>query len=429
MIMKTTLFTILLIVFGLYTSAQDTLKIMQYNLLNYNNYTYYCTATNNNVTNKDGYLQTIIDYTLPDIFSVNEIEESNTTLDHLLNTVMNSNGRDYYARANRTNYANSDIINAIYYDTCKLVLYSQDVVVGASVLRDINIYNFYFKSNDLATGGDTAWVTCIVMHLKAGSYTSDEDQRASEVSLLMNYLNALNEPGNYLVMGDFNVYSDDEECFQNLINHPNSNIRFNDPINKTGSWNNNSYYADYHTQSTHSVSNDCAASGGMDDRFDWILASTDIITGGELVKYVPGSYYALAQDGDHFNSALTSSPTNTLVPSTVLNALYNNSDHLPVIMKLAIAKPVGIEEELAEFGFFVYRDESNVLNTQITTVNSGTYYLRVFTADGRMISQQKIDCLQGFNEINIEGVKANNQLLLIQLQSENGAALSTKTIY
>lgn len=425
--MKTTLFTILLIVFGLYASAQDTLKIMQYNLLNYNNYTSYCTTSNNNVDNKDGYLTTIIDYTLPDIFTVNEINETNVTLDRVLNNVMNASGRDYYARANRTNYANSDIINAMYYDTRKLALHSQDVVV--TPLRDINLYHLYYLSNDLATGGDTAWVTCIVMHLKAGSYTEDEDDRAAEVSLLMNYLNALNKPGNYLAMGDFNVYSDDEECFQNLIAHPNANIRFNDPINKTGSWNNNSYYADYHTQSTHSVSNDCAASGGMDDRFDWILASTDIITGGDLVKYVPGSYYALAQDGDHFNSSLISSPTNTLVPSNVLNALYNNSDHLPVIMKLAIAKPVGIEEEQANFDFFVFRNDNNDLSAQVTATQVGRYYLRVFAADGRMISQQKINCTQGFNAINIEGVKANNQLLLIQLQSENGAALSTKTIY
>ncbi|PLW92556.1 MAG: hypothetical protein C0592_10085, partial [Marinilabiliales bacterium] len=272
------------------------------------------------------------------------------------------------------------------------------------------------------------WVTCIVMHLKAGSYQSDEDDRAAEVSTLMNYLNALNQPGNYLAMGDFNVYSDDEECFQNLTNHPNANIRFYDPINKLGSWNNNSYYADYHTQSTHSTSNDCAASGGMDDRFDWILASMDIITGGELVQYVSGSYHALAQDGNHFNSSINSSPTNTSVPSNVLTALYNNSDHLPVIMELAVAKPVGIAEVEASFDFFVFSDENHNLSTKITTVNAGTYFLRVYAADGRMISQQEIQCQRGFNTVGID-VVAENQLLLIQLQSEDGAVISTKTIY
>jgi hypothetical protein len=378
------------------------------------------------VANKDGYLTTIIDYTLPDIFTVNEINETTVTLDRLLNNVMNANGRDYYARANRTNYANSDIINAMYYDTRKLALYSQDVVV--TPLRDINLYHLYYLSNDLATGGDTAWVTCIVMHLKAGSYQSDEDERAAEVTQLMNYLNALNQPGNYLAMGDFNVYSDDEECFQNLTNHPNANIRFYDPINKLGDWNNNSYYADYHTQSTHSTSNDCAASGGMDDRFDWILASMDIISGGELVQYVSGSYHALAQDGNHFNSSINSSPTNTSVPSNVLTALYNNSDHLPVLVDLAIAKPVGIAEEEASFDFFVFRDENHNLSTKITTLNAGTYYLSVFAADGRMIGQQEIKCQRGFNTVGID-VSAENQLLLIQIQSENGSVLSTKTIF
>ena len=407
--------------------AQDTLKIMHYNLLNYNNYTSYCTASNNDVNNKDAYITSIIDYVLPDILSVNEIEESSVTLDRLLNNVMNTNGRTYYSRANRTNYGSSSIINALYYDNRKLVLHSQDAVVTS--VRDINLYKLYYLSPDLASGADTAWLTCIVMHLKAGSSTSDEDERAAEIALLMNYLNSLNHAGNYLVLGDLNVYSDDEVCFQNLINHPNANIRFYDPINKMGDWNNNSYYEDYHTQSTHSTSNNCAAYGGMDDRFDFILTSLDIIIGSKLIQYLPNSYYALAQDGDHFNSSLLDAPTNTLVPSNVLNALYNNSDHLPVIMKLSIDEAVGIEEEQANFDFFMYRNENNDLSAQITVSKAGIYYLRVFAADARMISQQDIECTQGFNSINIDGVKANNQLLLIQVQFENGAALSTKTIY
>ena len=61
---KYLLLLILLIPFilmGFSLSAQpDTLKVMQYNLLNYGNNTSYCNATNNNISNKDSYIRTIL---------------------------------------------------------------------------------------------------------------------------------------------------------------------------------------------------------------------------------------------------------------------------------------------------------------------------------------------------------------------------------
>ncbi|MDD3630671.1 MAG: hypothetical protein PHF55_06600, partial [Bacteroidales bacterium] len=42
--------------------SQDTIKVMTYNLLNYGNNTSYCTPSNNNVSEKNEYLKTIIDY-------------------------------------------------------------------------------------------------------------------------------------------------------------------------------------------------------------------------------------------------------------------------------------------------------------------------------------------------------------------------------
>lgn len=426
--MKILIAFIFLSVFSLQIIAQDTLKIMHYNLLNYNNYTSYCTTSNNDVSNKDAYITSIIDYVLPDIFSVNEIEESSATLDRLLNNVMNTNGRTYYARANRTNYGSSSIINALYYDTRKLVLHSQDVVVTS--VRDINLYKLYYSSASLASGADTAWLTCIVMHLKAGSYTSDEDERAAEISLLMNYLNSLNNAANYLVLGDLNVYSDDEACFQNLINHPNANIRFYDPIDKMGDWNNNSYYEDYHTQSTHSASNNCAASGGMDDRFDFILSSLDIIIGSKKVQYIPNSYYALAQDGNHFNSSLVDAPTNTLVPSNVLNALYNNSDHLPVIMKLSIDEAVSVDEFYKPpFSFFCSVSDNQSIKGSLMAHISGNFTFRVFSSDARLISISKTYCEAGINDLEINNIKPTGQLILIQVASPDAHSLTKKLIY
>ena len=46
--------------------------------------------------------------------------------------------------------------------------------------------------------------------------------------------------------------------------------------------------------------------------------------------YVPNTYFAVGNDGNHFNDPLNSG-TNYSVTSSVLTALYNLSDHLPVI--------------------------------------------------------------------------------------------------
>ena len=74
------------------------------------------------------------------------------------------------------------------------------------------------------------------------------------------------------------------------------------------------HISDYHTQSTHSENTGCAASGGMDDRFDFILISKNIKQGSKGVKYLSDAYWAVGQDGKHFNESINSSPTNTSVP-------------------------------------------------------------------------------------------------------------------
>ena len=53
------------------------------------------------------------------------------------------------------------------------------------------------------------------------------------------------------------------------------------------------------------------------------------------IQYIPDSYNALGQDGLRFNQNINN-PTNTVVPPDIADALYNNSDHLPIYMKVFI---------------------------------------------------------------------------------------------
>ncbi len=407
----------------IYVSAQDTIKIMTYNLLGYNSFTSYCTTTNNNPSLKDGYLRTIFSYEMPDIFGVNEVSgNGSASSKHLLDSVFNVNGVTWYNRANYVNSNNSPLINNIYYDSRKLYLYNQNYIPTS--YRDIMIYKFYYKSPDISALNDTVFLTCIVMHLKAGSTASDQTERADETSLLMNYLNTLSNMGNCVVMGDFNVQSNTEACFQNLINYSNPNVRFYDPINKLGTWNNNSAFAQYHTQSTFVNSNGCSASGGMDDRFDFILASFYVMNNISKISYVPGSYMAVGQDGNRFNQSI-GNPANYSVPANVVSALGNMSDHLPVVLKLKILQtPVfGVHESDTKSNTIVCENPVEETATiQIYSENDEPFVLTVFDQQGRLISKDTYQMHSGYNVLTINVSDFQSGMCFMNFVHSKGSA-------
>ncbi len=330
-------YIIVILLFFIITNikAQDTLKVMQYNLLYYGWNTGWCTTENNNISDKDGYLKKTIGYVKPDIFTVNEMGAKSSNIDRLQDNVLNINTNKYKHATftNFSNYGSSSIVNMLYYNSYKLTLAHQDVVTTA--IRDINIYKMYYNSPDLSSKKDTAFITCIVAHLKAGSDDDDKQKRAEMIQTLMDYLNNINYSGNILIMGDFNLYDSSEPAFQTLINYDNPELKFYDPINKIGSWHNNPDYANYHTQSTHTSGSGCPATGGMDDRFDYILMTKNVIDGSDKVQYINGSYHALGQNGTFFDNSLLSSTSRT-IPDSIVNSLYNMSDHLPVIADLLV---------------------------------------------------------------------------------------------
>ena len=143
--MKTILLFLASLLLILSLKAQETIKIMQYNLLNYNNYTDDCTQSNNNVSNKDEYIKTIFNHVLPDIFTVCEINQQPLSVDRLLNNAINTDGRTNYARGNITSYSPySYLINMVYYNTDKLVLYNYTAL--PTNIRDINFICFMLKT-------------------------------------------------------------------------------------------------------------------------------------------------------------------------------------------------------------------------------------------------------------------------------------------
>lgn len=329
---KILLLSILLCSLTLY--GQDTLRVMYYNLLNFGNFTDFCTLNNNNPESKAGWMKTTVDYYLPDILAVNELSPDPFYQTMILNSVMNSSGRTFYQKAQPTNFAGSEIINMLYFNSNKVGIAGQEALL--TIPRDINIYKLYHKSPYLAQGADTTFFYCAVAHFKAGPAGSDQAQRAAMAQEVISYMMEKNISAPFLFMGDLNLYTSSEAAWGVLVNGT-GDYRFSDPANMVGAWSQNAAFATVHTQSTRTQAG-CGASGGMDDRFDFILTNPFLTTSSYPVNVVAGSYATPGQDGLRFQGSLINPPNNSL-PSEVINALFNLSDHLPVFIDLIARTP------------------------------------------------------------------------------------------
>jgi len=368
-------------------SAQDTIRVMHYNLLYYGN-SAFCSENTNNTDQKDAYMRTILDYSRPDIITVNEMSYQSTYQQRMLNEVMNQAGYALFAMAEAPNTADASIVNQLYYNTEKLALHSQ--AVAQNVIRDIDVYRLYSLNVGLDEG-DTIFLNCVVAHLKSSEGQTNEDLRAEMVENSLNYLEANASTGNYLFMGDFNFYSASEEGFQLMINNNDPVFRFYDPVNEIGNWHNNSSYRHVHTQSTRTAqSGNCGASGGMDDRFDFIMMNKNIHDETDRIVYLDDSYWALGQDGLRFNGTIAD-PPNTSLPAYMIDALLGMSDHLPVVMDLVIGQDLGVDDiRYSNLDIRYSNPTRNELKLRLPTSYQQPLIVSLHSVAGRTVLQEQI---------------------------------------
>lgn len=422
------LFSLILTAFN-QAFAQDTVRCMQYNILKFGITTTACNSSNNNIGDKIANLDIILSRVKPDLFVVNELGPNPVYAENILVNVLRDISPNY-ERADLTNVASADESNMLYYNSKKFTLENQWVV--NHFLRDINIYRLYFNDANLETTGDTAWLYVVGIHLKAASGTGWQATQLQQAELTMDWLDALGEPANILLMGDLNVSTSTNDAYQEFTAHPNNDIRLYDPVNTPGSWSNETYAA-LHTQSTH-TSGGCASGGGLDDRFDFILASDYIMSGSDKYTYIPGTYQAYGNDGDHYNKAILDPPT---IPGGTLlaGALYNASDHLPVIMDIEVdgvlaSRPEPLSGirgmEIGLMGNPVGKDLSLSIQNQHATPVSLT--LELLDLTGRVIQKDQLRVLPGSNQHlwTLENVPAG--LWILKSTAANGENVSKKLI-
>lgn len=333
-----------LFVSSMSANAQQQMKIMTYNLLNY-------PGTDTAVRNP--YFRTIISSVNPDILVVCEIT-SQTGVNSFLSNVMNSGSVQYSAGTFINGF---DTDNAIFYKTSKINFISNTPIL--TEVRNIS----EFKITD-KTYQDTLRIYTV--HLKANA--ADSSVRSGEVDSLRKKTNLLPYGSNFIVAGDFNIYSSNESAYQKLLkDNPADDGNFLDPLILTGVWNRASY-APFHTQSTRTRSFGDGATGGLDDRFDMILYSNAVKNSGGI-KFIPGSYTAYGNDGLHYNDSINQIPNNA-VPQTVANALHYASDHLPVFALFEFGNATALNVKVIPEG--LYNVTANKLNRKDTV----SVYLR-----------------------------------------------------
>lgn len=423
---KQLLFLLLLVCQVIYAQSTDTLKIMTYNLLQYGVSACPGGGAPASVTNKNTWMKLILGVYKPDIYTVNEMKSNIGYANNIKINVLDS-----YNPAMKvttfSNVAGSDIVSTLFYNSDKIGYLGHTAITGN--VRDIDIFHLYHKGATIV--GDTADFWCIPTHLKAGTTASDAVERGNMAADIMAWLNAHPTVKNYMVMGDLNLYGSTEAAYQSFTNAANA-MRFYDPTGQTTGWA-GSNYANYHTQSPRTSSADCGSTGGMDDRFDYILMSNALMNNGLRMKFIPNSYKAFGNDGVSYNAALNCAST-TSVPANVCGALQQLSDHIPVVAQLVVTNKTAISPALLQPQGVQMHILGNPVQAELnlafyfSAAKQEYYDLKIEDIMGREVFAQKVKAEGESLNLTIPVTHLSTGVYMVVLKDEMGRKLVRKMV-
>jgi endonuclease/exonuclease/phosphatase family metal-dependent hydrolase len=351
--------------------SQETINTMFYNIFRF---------PSSNPANREFILRDILDEYQPDLFMVCELE-TEVGADLILNTSLQNFPNFQRAVYHKNTSSTSDFIqNMVYFNTKKLQLISQEI--HPTNYRDINQYTF--KLNTVESETEPIYLEVFVTHLKSSTGTANQQARLGMVEVFTQALEALDPNSYVLFAGDFNLYTSSEPAYQKILSLDNA-IQMVDPINTPGSWNNNANFTHVHTQSTR-LSNsgfgsgaNAGASGGMDDRFDFIMMSNNFNTSSDFY-YVEDTYKAYGNNGNCFDKSINSEDCSGEYSFELRDNLYWMSDHTPVVMQFEttqtfLSKPVYVQKPMMWFNSPNYGSSYIELGINPQQLNSENIYI------------------------------------------------------
>lgn len=299
---------IALLLWGTAVAQPDTVTVMTYNLMSYNG-----------GTSQIPHFRTVLDSIRPEILVCQEIEplsSVNTFLDSVLNYSTSEFAAGIFIDG-------PDDDNALFYQSATFDFISNTAIPTDD--RDLNQFTLRHK-----TTGDTLHL--YALHLNSGGNSADQQARLQQIDSLRQVTDQLSSWSHFIIAGDFNMSSSGEPGFQAMLDQATPGYAI-DPLNVIGNWENDSTYAQYHTQSTRTRAFGGGSSDGLTNRLDMLLLS-QTINDNSRINFVENSYITLGNDGNHYADSINALP-NTVVSDSMANALHYASDHLPVCIDLA----------------------------------------------------------------------------------------------
>jgi len=309
---------------------------------------------------------------------------------------------------------------AIVFDQNKFRLKSKQEII--TQVRDINEYVLYLNDPDLPTGADTTFIYTYVTHLKSSTGSANEQLRLGMVNDWLDYLEAnLDAESNVILAGDFNVYSNQEPAYIALLSGQNQ-VQMSDVFASFGNWNSSNFsHKDILTQSTRSnqLAND-GAGGGVDDRFDFILFSEQMMNIGNTIYLENDSFKSLGNNGTCYNNSITACSSGNIVPNPILQAMYYMSDHLPQVCTLNTSIALVNDEIGNHETSITIRYNSTGAAVWIHAVNSENAEYNILDCNGRIIETKKTFLNQGNNSVILPIDQISSGLYFFELNKSSG---------
>lgn len=388
--------------------SQSTIKTMFYNLLEF---------PEANPQNRDVILKDILEEYAPDIFMVCELQ-SNSGGEIILNNSLNITENLY----NKTTFVpnqsgGANLQQLLFYRKDKFILENEEVI--QTDVRDINHYTLKLSTKDVQT--NPILIEIFVAHLKSSQGGANEQIRLEMVQEFTERLEGL-DPNSFVIFsGDLNVYSSTEPGYIELLD-PTNAIVMVDPIDTPGAWNNNINFQEVHTQSTRESSGPfgAGAGGGLDDRFDFILVSENMMTTPSF-RYVPNTYKAFGNNGNCFNLSINDPTCSGFYSETLRENLYNMSDHLPVVMDFETNEEIIIlnnSEVTAKTSNFVLINTiaSKFIEIQLNSLDANKF--QIINTLGQIV---KVFSVNGGEKIKLDVSYFPNGLYYLKEISQNSS--------
>lgn len=429
--MKKTLLLVAVMFVTAFVFSQETIKAMTYNVVKF---------APSSSTDRQLAHEYIYNDIKPDLLMVQEAGIN--TPDHILgklNTIENKYLRT--TRFNNISNPSDDNGQLVFYNKNIFELVEEKALAAST--RNINQYTFRFKKLDI--NENPVYLEVFVAHLKSSDGRTNSIERNNQISTFIQALNTVDQSRYIILAGDLNLYTSNEAAYINALNGT-ASIKMKDPIGNAalcetipvidadGSfswstyfptsptsenikyfWRDNINFSSIHTQ------NPRISSGGLDDRFDFILVSENLMNENSNLSYIPNTYLAYGNNGNCLNKDVTDASCTGSYSAVTRQHVNYASDHLPVVMdfqfKSSTLSTYNYSISSISFASSNVTNSSILLNINERILNSE---LLIYNQLGQVVKSVLIGNQTGLNkQLNIDVSNLHSGVYFITIKSNN----------